>query len=122
MVYNKVLITIFRNFKENNKSYSKTTNILMTLIILFWFVIVILCSHLFYFVYCEAAGVCLCTVYDLVPMYVWTSCYNIWQPLCMVTFDVLSCRSINTSIISDMIRFMFPWSVTRDVRSNDDEH
>lgn len=63
MVYNKVLITIFRNFKENNKSYSKTTNILMTLIILFWFVIVILCSHLFYFVYCEAAGsVCvLCT-------------------------------------------------------------
>lgn len=42
MVYNKVLITIFRNFKENNKSYSKTTNIFNGSYLLFCFDLLLL--------------------------------------------------------------------------------
>lgn len=73
MVYNKVLITIFRNFKENNKSYSKTTNILM--ILAYYFVLIRYCYFKFYlydFVYCDIdidKSMILCLSYCLLKLF-----------------------------------------------------
>lgn len=56
LVYNKVLITIFRIFKENNKSCSKIVDFSLECYYYFCFVSLVVINfigHLFYFVNCD---------------------------------------------------------------------
>lgn len=61
LVYNKVLITIFRIFKENNKSCSKIADLSLVCyyyFVLFHLFVINFIYHLFYFVNSDVDSLC----------------------------------------------------------------
>lgn len=130
MVYNKVLITIFRKFNESNKSYSKKLHIFFNtyyLIFKILFPFVILCFDLFSFIYCEYKLLLIyifsiiCFMLIIVIMFINLLCtcysYGVGLGLC----PMQNILPILNETYGDVTNVFFR-TVTCDSNSNDDDN